>query len=87
MGQMKNYLLTVLENCSEEQFGQDAVEWAIQFGLVQLSYNLEADLRLIMGEPGEPQTGRYDDLCEGYRRYVRDMEQRAEFEDQIRSAS
>ncbi|HVM50949.1 MAG TPA: hypothetical protein VMU04_23175 [Candidatus Acidoferrum sp.] len=68
---MKNYLLTLLEHCSEEQFGQDAVEWAIVTGFIQLSYDLEADLRLIMGEPGRPETGRYDDIVEAYQRVVR----------------
>jgi hypothetical protein len=79
MSQMKNYLLRVLELCSEEQFGQDAVEWAIQFGIVQLTYDLEMDLRQIMGEPGQPETGKYDQICDNYRRWLRDQEQRAEF--------
>jgi len=80
MGQMKNYLLKVLENCSEEQFGQDAVEWAINTGMVRLNYTLEADLRTIMGEPGKPETGKYDDIIEGWRRYCREQEDRARYE-------
>ena len=57
---MKNYLLTLLQQCSEEQFGQDAIEWAIVTGLVRLSYELEADVRSIML--------RYDEIIEAYRR-------------------
>ena len=60
MGMMKNYLLTLLQQCSEEQFGQDAIEWAIGAGLVRLSYELDADLRSIMS--------RYDEIIEAYRR-------------------
>ena len=60
MGMMKNYLLTLLEKCSEEQFGQGVIEWAIVSGLVRLSYDLDADVRSIML--------RYDELIEAYRR-------------------
>ena len=67
MGLMKNYLLHLLELCSEEQFGQDAVEWAITSGYVQLSYSLQTDLRHIMGIPGHPETGHYDAICDAYR--------------------
>ncbi len=74
MGMMKNYLLNLLALCSEEQFGQDAVEWGINTGQVPLTYNLEQDLRTIMGEPGRPDTGKYDDLCEHYRRTCRQRE-------------
>jgi len=59
---MKNYLLTLLQQCSEEQFGQDAIEWAIGAGLVRLSYELDADVRSIML--------RYDEIIEAYRRSV-----------------
>jgi hypothetical protein len=48
---MKDYLLQVQERCSEHQFGQDAVEWAIISGWVKLTYNLENDVRTIMGAP------------------------------------
>jgi len=51
---MKNYLLTVLQQCSEHQFGQDAIEWAIVTGRVQLTYDLETDVRLIMGDIPSP---------------------------------
>jgi len=60
MGMMKNYLLTLLQHCSEKQFGQDAIEWAIATGLVRLSYDLDADVHSIMP--------RYDEIIEAYRR-------------------
>lgn len=63
MGMTKNYLLKILENCSEHQFGQDAVEWAIVTEQVRLTGDLETDLRAILGEPGKPETGRYDEFC------------------------
>jgi hypothetical protein len=71
MGMTKNYLLKILENCSEHQFGQDAVEWAIVSGHVALTGDLQTDLRAILGQPGKPETGRYDAICDAYRR-VRD---------------
>jgi hypothetical protein len=64
MGCMKNYLLTILEHCSEEKFGQDAIEWAIVSGHVKLTHDLDADVRAIMGEGGS----NYDRLIEAYRR-------------------
>ena len=60
MGMMKNYLLNVLQQCSEEQFGQDAVEWAIVSGLVHTTYDLDRDVHEIMS--------RYDEIIERYRR-------------------
>jgi len=62
MGMMKNYLLRLLQQCSEEQFGQDAIEWAIGTGLVRLSYELDPDVRSIML--------RYDEIIEAYRRSI-----------------
>jgi hypothetical protein len=62
MGMMKNYLLNVICACSDHQFGQDAVEFAIQMGLVKLTYNLDEDVKLIMSQ--------YDDVIEWYRREV-----------------
>jgi len=44
---MKNYLLTILEQCSEEKFGQDAVEAALVNGTLTLTYNLPTDLHTI----------------------------------------
>ena len=64
MGCTKNYLLTVLENCSEENFGQEAVEWAIIQGHITLTYNLEADVRAIMP--------RYSEFIEAYQRQCRE---------------
>ena len=57
---MKNYLLNLLQQCSEEQFGQDAIEWAITSGQVKLTYDLEADIRNTMF--------RYDEIIESYRK-------------------
>ena len=59
MGMMKNYLLKLLEQCSEEQFGQEAIESAIFKGLVPLTYKLDDDVRSIML--------RYDEIIEAYR--------------------
>jgi hypothetical protein len=71
MGMMKNYLLDLLRLCSDQQFGQDAVEWAILTGFVKLTYDREKDLRLIMGEPGKPDTGNYAEITEAYQRVIR----------------
>lgn len=60
MGMMKQYLLNLLHQCSEEKFGQDAIEWAILSGLVRLTYHLEDDVRETMS--------RYDEIIEAYRR-------------------
>ena len=65
---MKNYLLTLLQRCSEEQFGQNVIEWAIVTGRVRLSYELDADVRSIMS--------RYDELIEAYRLSVANEELR-----------
>ena len=62
MGMMKNYLLRLLEQCSEEKFGQDAIEWAIVTGLVSLTYDFDRDVRESMS--------RYDEIIEAYRRSV-----------------
>ena len=59
MGMMKNYLLKLLEQCSVEQFGQDAIEWAIITGMVHPSYTLNEDVRAVML--------RYDEIIEAYR--------------------
>lgn len=74
MGQMKNYLINLIANCSEHKFGQDAVEWFIFTGQIKLSYDLETDLRTIMGEPGFPETGIYDRICEEYHNFCRRVE-------------
>ena len=71
---MKNYLLRVLESCSEENFGQEAVEWAIVTGRVTLTYDLPTDLRVIMGSvpDGPPGETNYDRIIEAYRRECRE---------------
>jgi hypothetical protein len=71
MGMMKNYLLNLMTACSDEKFGQDAVEWAIMTGRIHLTYDFQTDLRMIMGEPGKPETGQYDHICEAWRRTCR----------------
>jgi hypothetical protein len=58
MGVMKNYLNNVICACSDEHFGQDAVEYAVQMGLVKLSGDLEADVKTIVSQ--------YDDICAAY---------------------
>ena len=60
MGMMKNYLLRLLAQCSEERFGQHAIEWAIVTGLLRLTYDLDRDVRESMS--------RYDEIIEAYRR-------------------
>ena len=57
---MKNYLLNLLQQCSEEKFGQDAIEWSVVSGLVHLTYDLERDVRETMS--------RYDEIIQAYRR-------------------
>lgn len=74
MGLLKNYHLRIMENCSEHAFGQDAVEWAIIMGRVKLTGHLQTDLITIMGQPGKPETGLYDQICEDYRKACRDHE-------------
>jgi hypothetical protein len=72
MGCTKNYLLTLLQLCSEEKFGQDAIEYALVAGALRPTYDLETDLRAIMGEPGKPETGRYDEFVVAYQRQCRE---------------
>ena len=68
---MKHYLLELLCLCSDEQFGQDAVEWAIMTGLVKLTYDQQQDLIHIMGRPGIPESGAYPAIVDAYRQHVR----------------
>lgn len=51
MALIKEYLLKILERCSDQQFGQLAVEHGIITGRVPLTYKLEADVAAIMGTP------------------------------------
>jgi hypothetical protein len=50
MGAMKNYLITLLQQCSEENFGQEAVEWAILSGHLKLTYEMVTDLHQIFDQ-------------------------------------
>ena len=72
---MKNYLLRVLESCSEENFGQEAIEWAIVTGRVQLTYDLKTDIHNIMGPDATGAGGietNYDRIIEAYQRECRE---------------
>ena len=71
MGMMKRYLENLVCLCSEEKFGQDAVEWAILSGHIKLTYVMQDDLVLIMGQPGLPKTGLYDTIIEEYQAQLR----------------
>ncbi len=51
MGLTKDYLLQIQQGCSEELFGQEAIEWAVYAGRVKLTGDLQTDLTLIMGAP------------------------------------
>lgn len=63
MGAMKNYLLTLLERCSDTAFGQDAIEHAIFSGFIPLTYELDEDIRRIVVA--------YDLICDRYREHRR----------------
>ena len=70
MGQYKQYLLQIQEACSEEMFGQEAVEWACISGWVTLTGDLDTDIKAVMGEGGV----NYDAIITAYRNYQRNME-------------
>jgi len=44
---------------------------------VQLTYDRDQDLRLIMVEPGKPETGRYDEIIVAYQRFLADEHEAA----------
>ena len=69
MGMIKQYVLELLHLCSDQQFGQAAIEWAILTGKIKLTYDRETDLRFIMGEPGKPDTGYYNTIIIAYRMF------------------
>ena len=48
MGQIKNYMLKLQEQCSDELFGQEAIEWAVLNEHIKLTYNLDADVSNVM---------------------------------------
>jgi hypothetical protein len=77
MGQFKNYLLRVQEACSEEMFGQDAVEWEIISGWVTLTGDLDTDTKAVMGEGGV----NYDAIITAYRSYQANMEVQNQMEE------
>lgn len=52
--QTARYIENLVMQCSDETFGQDAVEWAIMTGRFNPSYHLETDLEAIMGDPSQP---------------------------------
>lgn len=67
MSMMKNYLLKLQEQCSVQQFGQDAIEWAVISGWIKLTYHLDDDVRIIMDQ--------YDNLIDAYRRRIAELEE------------
>jgi hypothetical protein len=67
MSAIKNYYLTLLEHCSEERFGQEAVEWAILTGRIKPTCNLPDDLTAIFTADDGGNTP-YDLAVEGYQR-------------------
>ena len=78
MAMLGDYLLKLLERCSDQQFGQDAVQFGITTGRIQLSYHLETDLQRIFAPvPGQLETENskpetvYDQLCEAWRQECR----------------
>ena len=73
MGCIKHYVGNLVCLCSDERFGQEAVETAIFNGRVLLTYKLEQDLELIMGPASLPakEPRLYDQLVEEYQAEVR----------------
>ena len=70
--QQSQYINKLASLCSPHSFGANAVEWFILTGQVQLCWNdIEHDLRVIMGQPGQPDTGLYDRICEEYQSFCR----------------
>jgi hypothetical protein len=74
---LKRYLENILHNCSEQSFGQEAVEWAIVTGRLKLKYELAADLHAIFDPlPDQPDDGvdkpltRYDEIIADYQAQV-----------------
>ena len=57
--QQVRYLEKLVEQCSDQRFGQDAVQWAVMMDLVTISWtDIEADARLLMAQ--------YDAICDAY---------------------
>lgn len=68
MGMIKNYLLMIQERISEHQFGQDAVEHAINNNLLRITGDIESDV--------ERFARAYGWICEAYREWATRPEQR-----------
>ena len=62
MGATKHYLNNVICACSDEKFGQDAVEYAIVMGHIHLTMDFERDVATIMSQ--------YDEIADHYQREV-----------------
>lgn len=69
MGNMKNYLLRLVEQGTNPE-QQDAIEWAILSGWVKLTYKYEQDSTRIASELGA--------IVSAYRRVVEQMERPVE---------
>ena len=52
--QLKRYLETLLHRCSDQAFGQDAVDHAIVTGAFPLTYVLDTDLAALFAPVGPP---------------------------------
>lgn len=67
MGALKHYVLDLITTCvPDERFGQDTVEFAIQMGLVKLTYDKTEDVGIVMS--------RYSELVEAYQKHVQHNE-------------
>lgn len=62
MGYVKQYILRLEESASDEQFGQDAVRYAVESGLVKPTGNIENDKNTV--------TRQYDIICDAYRTHT-----------------
>lgn len=61
MSMQSEYLLSVLERCSEHSFGQDAIEHAITTGSIILTYDLDKDVQAVCA--------RYDAIVTDYQQF------------------
>jgi hypothetical protein len=59
MGYVKQYLLRLEESASDEQFGQDAVRWAVESGMIKLTGKTQYDQNTIAAQ--------YDLICDSFR--------------------
>lgn len=70
---IKRYVENFITQCSDQKFGQDAVEWAILQGRLTLTFHLATDLAAVHAPlpaeaqtPGEKPLTRYDQLIEEF---------------------